>query len=330
MKKGKLENDLLTRLLAGRTGAARAEVLQGSGVGEDCAVLDYGAELCVLSTDPITAAPEILGTLAVHVACNDVAAHGVRPIAVLLTILLPEQTEEAELCGILRQADAAAKELDIQIAGGHTEITDAVTRPLLSATAIGRVSKSKNGVTGNQRPGDQVFVTKTLALEGTCILAERREKELRSVLTDAELEQARAMISQISVVREGVLAGGIGVSAMHDITEGGVLGAVWETCRRGGVGAEIEMRALPFDDITLTACAHLGLDPMRLISSGSMLIVCPAEKAAALRETMDKAGVPLHEIGFVAEASAGIILRDRKGEPIPIDPPGPDEIYKVF
>ncbi|MCL2493186.1 MAG: AIR synthase family protein [Clostridiales bacterium] len=329
MKKGKLENDLLTQLLVGRTGAARDEVLQGAGIGKDCAVLDFGSEICVLSTDPITAAPEILGTLAVHVACNDIAAHGVHPLAILLTILLPEQTEEAELREILRQANAAAKELDVQIAGGHTEITDAVTRPLLSTTAIGRAAKSRNGVTGDIRPGDRLFVTKTLALEGTCILAERREKELGNVLTDAELARAKAMISQISVVREGILAGEIGVSAMHDITEGGILGAVWETCLRGGVGAEIEMRALPFDDITLTACAYFGLDPMRLISSGSMLIVCPAEKTAALEKAMAEAGVPLYGIGAVTEISAGIILRDRKGGPLSIDPPGPDEIYKA-
>jgi len=116
---------------------------------------------------------------------------------------------------------------------------------------------------------------------------------------------------------------------MHDITEGGVLGAVWETCKRGGVGAEIEMRALPFDDVTLTACAHFWLDPMRLVSSGSMLIVCPADRAAALEAAMAGADIPLHDIGAVTEASAGIILRDRKGEPIQVEPPGPDEIYKV-
>jgi hydrogenase expression/formation protein HypE len=130
-------------------------------------------------------------------------------------------------------------------------------------------------------------------------------------------------------VKEGVIAGEIGVSAMHDITEGGVLGAVWEVCRLHGVGARVRMTDLPFEDVTLTACAHLGLDPMRLISSGSMLIVCPPEKAARLTEAVENAGIGITDIGETTEAGEGIVIVNRKGEPESVAPPGPDEIYKV-
>ena len=326
MKTGKLDNETLERLVLGRIGAPRQEVIVGPGIGEDCAVLDFGEYECVLSTDPITASASRIGTLAVHIACNDVASNGVEPVAILLTVLLPPSVTEEEVSEIAQQADEAAKILGVQIAGGHTEVTDVVTQPVVSATAVGRMRKCENDA---PVPGDLILVTKRLALEGTAIVADRRERELRSYITDEELEYARAMIEQISVVKEGVTAGQIGIKAMHDVTEGGVLGAVWEICSRSGVGAEIEAAALPFDPVTLNICAVLGLDPMRLISSGSMMIIVSAEKWVALSDALGEAGIAATVIGHVKQPEDGMVLTMKNGAREEIDPPGPDEIYKV-
>ncbi|MDR3363932.1 MAG: AIR synthase family protein [Clostridiales Family XIII bacterium] len=330
MEKGKLDNETLRRLVLGRTGAPREEVITGAGIGEDCAILDFGPYECVLSTDPITATAERIGTLAVHISCNDIAASGAQPLAILLTLLLPETVTEAEIAEIARQADEAAKALGIQIVGGHTEITDAVTQPLVSATAVGRAAagNSKHSA-GRPALGDLIIVTKQLALEGTAIAAERCAEELRSVLTDEEHARAVAMLGKISVVKEGVAAGRVGARAMHDITEGGVLGAVWEVCARAGVGAEIAAAALPFDAVTLKICAALGLDPMRLISSGSMLIVIAEEKRAALFDAFARAGADASVIGRIAERDAGVMLIQKNGGREKVAAPGPDEIYKI-
>ncbi|MDR1798246.1 MAG: AIR synthase family protein [Clostridiales Family XIII bacterium] len=326
MKKGKLDNETLARLVLGKTGAARPEVLVGAGIGEDCAVIGFGGADCVVSTDPITATSRGIGAHAIHVACNDVAAAGAEPVAVLLTVLLPETITEEEIAQIAADADRASREIGVQIAGGHTEVTDAVNQPLISATALG---KSPGEAAGPPAPGCRIFVTKALALEGTAILADKCAAQLKSVLTDGELAAARGLLSQLSVVKEGVLAGRAGASDMHDITEGGVLGAVWEICTLHGVGARIRMMDLPFEDVTLTACAVLGLDPMRLISSGSMLIVCPDAAAATLTAAIEGAGIRISEIGEITAAQEGIIIVNRKNEPEAIAPPGPDEIYKV-
>jgi hydrogenase expression/formation protein HypE len=324
---GKLDNETLERLVLGKTGAKRDEVITGAGIGADCAVLDFGAYDCVLSTDPITASAERIGTLAVHVSCNDIAAHGTEPLAIMLTVLLPPSTTEDEIAEIARQSDEAAKDLGVSIIGGHTEITDAVTRPLISAVALGRAAKS--GFREELAPGDVFMVTKSLALEGTAILTEKQEGSLRRILTDEELADAKAMLSRVSVVKEGVAAGKVGVSAMHDITEGGVLGAVWEVCTLGGVGAEITLTSLPFEDVTLEVCAYLGIDPLRLISSGSMLIAARPDKVAALTDALAEAGVPVTVIGRVTPAADGIVLIGRTEERETIAPPGPDEVYKV-
>ena len=366
MKIGKIDNETLERLVLRRTGAARSEVIVGPGIGEDCAVLDFGEYECVLSTDPITAGASRVGELAVHISCNDVASNGVEPMAVMLTVLLPPSVTEDEVGEIARQADAAAKELGVQIIGGHTEITDVVTQPVISAVAIGRATKRANiadgaatgfetasgkeperttrslaaqGGTarfdkrmpaiGGVAPGDLIGVTKKLALEGTALAVEKRERELRPYLTDEEIEHAKAMINEVSVVKEGVIAGRIGVKAMHDVTEGGALGAVWEICAHAGTGAELEAGALPFDEVTMTVCAVLGLDPMRLISSGSMMIIGSKDQWDALDIKLAEAGIGASVIGRVTEAEHGITLIMKNGEREAVGPPGPDEIYKV-
>ena len=358
MKIGKIDNETLERLVLGRTGAKRDEVIVGPGIGEDCAVLDFGEYECVLSTDPITAGASRVGTLAVHISCNDVASNGVEPMAIMLTVLLPPSVTEKEIEEIARQADEAAKELGVQIIGGHTEVTDIVTQPLISAVAIGR--KTKEDVpcvsviaAGSRRlpadlsfspptrsredsvhaarlvPGDLIIVTKKLALEGTALAAERKEKELKPYLTEEELAYAMDMIRRISVVKEGVIAGRMGIETMHDVTEGGVLGAVWEVCECAGVGAVIEAGSLPFDEVTMTICAVLGLDPMRLISSGSMLMCVPERLLEEVSEALSDAGIELSIIGRVTERESGATLVFRNGERETIGPPGPDEIYSI-
>ena len=332
MKIGKVDNETLERLVLGRIGKKRDEVIVGPGIGEDCAVLDFGEYECVLSTDPITAGASRVGTLAVHISCNDVASNGVEPMAVMLTVLLPPDTTEEEVEEIARQANEAAKELGIQIIGGHTEVTDAVNQPVISAVAIGRAPKRGQG---NDCPGaslhsgDLIVVTKKLALEGTALAVEQREEELRSYLTEEEIGHAKAMMDHISVVKEGVIAGRIGVDVMHDVTEGGALGAVWEVCARAGAGAVIEAGALPFDPVTMTVCAALELDPMRLISSGSMLMCVSGKLWEILKEKLAEEGIEASVIGRVTEAGNGITLIMKNGEREAVGPPGPDEIYKI-
>ncbi|MDR1027925.1 MAG: AIR synthase family protein [Clostridiales Family XIII bacterium] len=330
MRIGKLDNELLKKIVIDKIGRHRPEVITGPGIGEDCAVIDFGSYECVLSSDPITAADERIGSLAVHVSCNDIASNGVEPLGVLLTVLLPPETSETDIERLMDQASETAEGLGVEIIGGHTEITDAVTKPIVASTAVGR-RVAGNGLPGDpMRPGDRILVTKRLAMEGTGIIASDRGRELADVLTDDELRRARSMLDDISVVKEGVIAGGIGTTGMHDITEGGVLGAVWELCRLSGMGAELWASRLPVDEVTRKVCARLGLDPLRLISSGSMLIIARPAQSDEIARAVRAAGVEVTEIGLVRERSEGIFLvSGADGErKTPIEAPGSDEIYR--
>ena len=138
LKVGKLDSELLKKIVFDKITFRRDEVITRPGIGEDCAVIDYGDYECVLSTDPITASIEDIGRLAVHISCNDIASNGVEPVGLLLAVLLPEGTTEEQIENMMDQAGKASEELGVEIVGGHTEITRAVNQPVMISTAIGR------------------------------------------------------------------------------------------------------------------------------------------------------------------------------------------------
>ena len=135
---GKLDSKLLEKIVFENIKFKRKEVLKRSGIGEDCAVIDFGEYDCVMSTDPITAAVDQIGRLAIHISCNDIASNGIEPLGVMLAVMLPVGTTEEDIEEMMKQAGDAASELGVEIIGGHTEITPAVRQPVIVSTAIGR------------------------------------------------------------------------------------------------------------------------------------------------------------------------------------------------
>jgi hydrogenase expression/formation protein HypE len=329
LKTGKLESALLEELVFKNITWRRPEVLTRPGIGEDCAVIDFGNYECILSTDPITAAVKDIGRLAVHISCNDIAANGVEPLGLLLAIMLPEGTTKSEINEIMAQAGKASQELGVEIIGGHTEVTPAVTKPVIVSTAIGRGAKWSSQNAENMVPGDLVYVTKSVGLEGAGIISMDREEELKNVLTSDELEKAKGFIELVSVVGEGVLAGKIGTNGMHDITEGGVLGSIWEMCQIAKVGAEIHVDKIPVEDVTKKICEAFDIDYLRLISSGSMMIMVSPEKQVKMEEGMEEANIPFTLIGTIKPLEQGVCMVV-DGEHIEIASPATDEIYKAL
>lgn len=329
LKAGKLDSKLLEEIVFKNIRFKRPEVIARPGVGEDCAVVDFGEYDCILSTDPITAAINEIGSLSVHISCNDIASNGVEPLGILLAVMLPVGTTADEIEEIMKQAGKAAEELGVEIIGGHTEITPAVIKPVIVSTAIGRGLKSATEKTGKMKPGDHIYITKWAGLEGTGIIACDKSSEVGGFLTAKEIEEAKAMLQQVSVVKEGVLAGKIGTCGMHDITEGGVLGAVWELCDISQTGAEVWADKIPVKQTTIKMCHHFNIDYLRLISSGCMMIIVSTGKKEQMEEAMKEANVKFSCIGIVKEKEDGLHM-NVEGKMVEIAPPGSDELYKVL
>ncbi len=328
LKTGKLDSDLLEQIVFDNLTYRRPEVLTRPGIGEDCAVVDFGSYECVMSTDPITAAISEIGRLSIHISCNDIASNGIQPLGIMLAVMLPVGTTEEEIEEMMRQAGEASAELGVEIIGGHTEITPAVSKPVIVSTAIGRGTKGASQSAGDMVPGDYILLTKYAGLEGTGVIACDFEEQLKEVLTEEEIREAKSLLDQVSVVAEGVAAGKIGTHGMHDVTEGGVLGAVWEMCRIAGTGAELWVDKIPVKAVTKKICEHFDIDCMRLISSGCMLIMVAQDKKDAILKAMEEAGVEAAVIGRIREKEEGICM-SAGGKMMDIDPPASDELYKV-
>ncbi|NLK43628.1 MAG: AIR synthase [Tissierellia bacterium] len=327
MEIGKLPNDILEKIVISNIKTKREEVLVGAAIGKDSAIVDFGQDVCVMSTDPITGATKDLGSLAIHVSCNDVATSGAEPLGVLLTILAPPETTAEEIENIMVDASLAAEEINVEIMGGHTEITDGVNRIIISATVIGKQKKAKMPNIEDIKVGDKVIVTKYIGIEGTAIIAKELENKLRDKIGEESLLEAQNLGNMISVVKEGIICGKIGVKYMHDITEGGVFGAIWEASKAINKGIKIKEDLIPVKDITMEIGSLLGIDIYRLISSGSMLIIADEKKAAEINEELCKKGIKSTVIGEVTEAN---IILEKNGDILEIEPPSSDELYKVL
>ncbi|MDD7409468.1 MAG: AIR synthase family protein [Anaerovoracaceae bacterium] len=319
MKTGKLDNSTLERIVLNKIKYRRDEVKVSPAVGEDCAVIDFGDYNCVMSTDPITAAVKDIGRLAINISCNDIASNGCQPLGIMLTVMLPPEITEEEIARIMDDAADEAAKVKVQIIGGHTEITPVVKAPVISATAVGR-QPVNDGVYRKAAPGDYIIMTKAVGLEGSGIIASDRTEECRKFLNEDEIAEAESYLEETSVVREGVIAGKAGAGPMHDVTEGGIAGALWEITRIGGVGADVDFDRVPVRPVTKKICDHYGLNPYRLISSGCMLIIAQLEALDRLKAAFAEGSVDYTVIGRIVP----------EGEGVKIDPPGSDELMKAL
>ncbi len=310
---GKLPNDLLAGFLAD-VAADDAAVIVPPRIGEDVAALDVaGAELLVAHGDPITLGGEAVGRAAVLVNVNDIAASGAEPRWLLATVLLPPGITPSQALALLDALAAAAAEAGVTLVGGHTEITDAVTRPVVSLTALGTLRRGELKDKRSARGADRVLLTKALAMEGAALLAEELGERLRALgMSAAELDACRALRERASILAEARLAREVpGVRAMHDVTEGGLATALRELAAATGRGVLVHRDRVPVSPETRRVCELLGADPLGLIASGSLLVCCDPDDAAELAGMLAAAGIPATDIGELTEAGAGVVALER-------------------
>jgi hydrogenase maturation factor len=327
---GKLPPELLRGLVLGQLGARRPETLVPARLGVDAAVIAVGEEwACVLTCDPITTAAAGAGRLAVHVVCNDLAAMGAEPVGLLATLLFPAGTTPASIGALMADIDATARALNVEVLGGHTEVAPGVSMPLVVMTGVGRARPERVLTAGGGRPGDALVLTKAAALEGTHVLAsDLVPRLLRLGASDAVLAEARAYGDDLSVVPEARLAVELGATAMHDPTEGGVLGAIWEMAEASGCGFAVRADAIPVRLATREVCAALGVDPLRLIASGALLIAC--RDGDAMVRGLSSGGIEAAQIGALTPLAGGRLLFHADGHAEVVDSVGRDELYRVL
>ena len=326
MKIGKGLENILYRSVFKKLTVKRPEVMIHAGVGEDCAVLAPSMESIVLSTDPITGTAKDIGNLAFHVTANDIASSGAELVGMLLTIIFPPDSTEDELKQIMTDITRLADQYEVEILGGHTEVSEAVTQTLVSVTGVGKVRPEQVVSTGGLRAGQDLVVTKWIGLEGTAILAAEKEEELLQKLPADLVETARGFSSLLSVVPDSKIAMENGVSAMHDVTEGGIYGALWEMAAASGVGIEADLRKIPIRQETVEICEVFDINPYMLISSGALLI--GSDHGSQLVDALKRVGIHGAVIGRATTGNDRVILNGEERRFL--EPPGTDELFRAL
>jgi hydrogenase maturation factor len=307
--------------------------VQGPGIGLDCAVLDFGSILLVLKSDPITFASDQIGWYLVQVNANDIATTGALPRWLLITALFPENaTTPGIVESISDQVFKACKELDITIIGGHTEITHGISHPILVGTLIGEVGREKLITPKGAQPGDRVLLTKGVPIEATALLAREFSSRLNGVLTENEISEAQAFLHQpgISILHDAQIACQKGrVTAMHDPTEGGIVGACWELAEACGHSLNLDPSQIFIPSLSLRICNFFGLDPYRSIASGSLLLTVSPTDATNVCDALQHEGIRCSDIGFITDGPPVVNISNHP-ERYDFQRPDRDEITRMF
>jgi hydrogenase maturation factor len=309
---GKLPVELLTRLLAQQP-PAPPELVLGAAIGEDACAIGVGDRLVVAAADPITLTSEHAGRLAVLVNANDVAVSGARPRWFLAVVLLPPGSTEDLVEGIFRSIRHALAEVGAYLVGGHTEVTPAVTRPIVIGQMIG-VAEQRIVKTAGSQDGDAVVQVKPAPIEGAAVLT--AEAERVGTVDPSILDAARSSLERpgIAVVEPAIMAAELGATSLHDPTEGGLAAGLHEMASAAGRRIVVDRSSILWFAPGLAVCEALGADPWSTLASGTLLATFPAASVGDALSFLQDAG---YEAALVGRVERGSGVEDECGEAIP-------------
>lgn len=307
-------------------------VIVGPQVGEDAAVVDFGANYLVIKTDPITFTSHNIGWYVVNINANDLACMGATPRWFLVTLLLPRKATRELVKDFFDQVVVACRKFGISLVGGHTEITHNLDRPLAIGQMAGEVPRDKLVRSSGARVGDVIVLTKGIAIEGTHVIYQEKKGELDKRLSPSMLGRIRNLIHEpgISVVEEALLASQrMEIHSMHDPTEGGLKSGLWELAHASRVGVRIEKEKIPVLEETRKVCELYRLDPLGLLASGSLILTLDREEAQRLSRIYTQRGIRHSIIGEITSHQEGMKVIE-KGQSLELVVDNEDEISKVL
>ncbi len=303
MKLGKITEPILKRSILKEIKRRREEVKIGAGIGIDSAVIKCEPDECLVTTiDTKELNFEYAVKTVFYHAINDLTASKAEPIAILISLLLPENYSETKLKKIIKQLELECEIEKIEIAGGHTEVMDSIQNPILTITGLGKSIHIASKIEPNQ----DIVMSKYIGIEGSIQLVCKRKEVLLKRYSKIFLERIEEWLPWLSVSKEAVIAVNHGVSAMHDVEETGVFGALWELGERAEVGMMVNIKKIPVKQETIEICEYFDINPYEIDSAGSLLMV--TEKGEELALKLQKAGIPAEVIGKTMSGNDRILI----------------------
>ncbi|QSG13289.1 Hydrogenase maturation factor [Halapricum desulfuricans] len=327
---GKADREFFDQYIYPRLGADREDVTLGPSHGVDFGVVEIGEQALAMATDPVFVMPAVgferAAWFAFHVLLSDVAVSGLEPAYLSVDFNLPPEITDDEFETVWGTFDREARELGVSIVTGHTARYAGCNYPMVgggTAMAVGDPDDlvRPDGATA----GNRVIVTNGPAIETTGLLSIQFESLLEGELPDSTIEDAQDRFYDMSPVRDALTAAAAGpVTAMHDATEGGIYGGLFEMARAADVGIEIERDRVPVQPGVREACEFFGVDPWISISEGTLLATVDPDGVGDVLEALEREGIPAADVGEVVTGS-GLTV---DGEAV--DHPGKDPFWAAF
>ena len=338
---GKLSPDAFAQLIAPHFGAERAEVTVGPRAGHDAAIVKIGAgRVMAVTTDPLSVIPalglERSARLACHLVASDLWTTGIPPAYVSVDFNLPPSFGDDALGRYWRAMSDAWAELGVAVITGHTGRHVGCSEGILgAATLIGVGDEGRFVTPAMARPGDRVIVTKGCAIETAALVAWVCPERLRQRVDEEAFATLRALESQVSVVADcrAALRAGVrerGVTALHDATEGGVLGGLVELAKACGHDVRVERTRLPLLPAIASACEVFGVDPYWTLSEGTLIVCAAPERAELVLHELEEDGIAAAAVGEVLAGHGRLWVAEADGSVTTHDAPLPDPWWPAY
>ena len=324
MKVGKVSESVLKRSVLKQIKSKNTQVKNGAGVGEDCAIFSCEEALAATCIQAAVVPVPAEIRYVILKAANGVACGGAVPVLAQITLLLPPDTEEDILKQYMSAAEETAHELGIQIAGGHTEVTEAVKNPCVTVQVTGTFSGTglkPDGV----KPGHDIVVSKWVGLEGSARLADAYADKLSTRYPYHMIAEAASFKKYLSIAPEAATAIKSNVGAMHDVSGGGIFAALWELAEKTGVGLTVDLKKIPIRQETIEVCEYFGISPYELLSGGALLMIM--EDGEGLVQTLASVHIPATVIGKITDNNDRVVINE--DEKRFLERPKSDEFFKI-
>ncbi len=319
-------------------GRASNKMKIGPGRGMDNAIVSLGAgRVMILTVDPVSAVPafgmKLSAWLSVHLIASDYTTSGAEPELATFSYNFPETMTQTEREEYVRSVSDECKKIGVSIAGGHVGSYPGGGFTVIGAGSMfGFASEGEYVAPSMARAGDAILMTKHAAIEAVASLAVSFPRFTESRVGHALVTEAKAMIRLCTTVKDALAArriglGGGGVTSMHDATEGGVLGALDEMASASKKAFLIDASTIPVTTQARAVCAAFGLDPLRTLGEGALVITCSPARVPEIERAMGCEGVPVRKIGEVKEGNG---LRLRHTQTTKKFLPGPDRYWAAY
>jgi hydrogenase expression/formation protein HypE len=336
---GKISPDVFEKLILPHLGAKNDKILVGPQNGVDVGIVEIGGRAVSFTCDPVFIVPEYgwerAAWFAIHIIASDSVTGGLKPSFLAIDLNLPMEITREQLETVWKTMHRECAKLGISVITGHTGRYENCHYPMVGgATMIGIGSKEEYVTPRLARAGDKIIITKGPAIEATGIFATMFPELIEREFGKGFNEKAQQIFYKMSVVDDAMTAVSLGVrdngvTAMHDATECGIWGGLYEIAQAANLGVRVEMEKIVVEDCVPEICRYFGIDPYSSISEGTLIISCREHKARAILKALNRKGIKASIVGELTEPGRGMVLV-RNGREETLKHPIVDPFWRAF